>query len=420
MVRPDALPFEPVRIGPVWGPDEGVFYSRYMSDVSKKLQVVDFTRNLDSLTYIYYAIGTYLIAAFILLAMAFTRELNQSSPLTMVRQCVKIFYSTLWSIFKLLIDQEHYYSDLSSLRTVWLFYTASIFVTIYGFLLNLMSTEMVAYVKPVELHSILDYLSPQFKECRATIYKNFPIYNLIKASALQTNLGRLYERISMSNESVTEINFNTIAEVTELRNSIVKSVRQGNTLIVPRYFLKLILLVGCYTNAKTTQQIYESKHAFAIGVATSFFSRLTDGRLVKYIEYRIRTKAELHLVSPLGPNVVQSALSGFGLVQDFDVHKCIHKQFDKPANVFNAMLMNSLQSLIVILSVIFAIAFGTLILELLISYVSKRVIKQSKVFQAETAKRRLIPMRPITDFRQAGRTKQNIHWSENFYKVARP
>lgn len=61
VVRPDGLPFEPVQIGLVFGPDELKFMNVNLKGFQKFLDVISVVQSFDFLTYSYILYCTYCV-----------------------------------------------------------------------------------------------------------------------------------------------------------------------------------------------------------------------------------------------------------------------------------------------------------------------------------------------------------------------
>lgn len=87
-----------------------------------------------------------------------------------------------WSILKQLVYQENYQPAKWANRLLWLSYCIASFILVIGIFTDLMSTDLVAFIKPPELHLLEDLLTPHFEPMSAIVLTNLPSYGLIKQS----------------------------------------------------------------------------------------------------------------------------------------------------------------------------------------------------------------------------------------------
>lgn len=108
MVRPDALPFEPVRIGPVFGSDEMVLIAARHPPKLNELDISHLFLSFDQLTYCYIIFCTYLAIVVSMAIVKGCRNRKCSKRGFDLKAMLKHAYNYCWSILELLVDQENY------------------------------------------------------------------------------------------------------------------------------------------------------------------------------------------------------------------------------------------------------------------------------------------------------------------------
>lgn len=217
---------------------------------------------------------------------------------------IQMAYKSILNLVYLLVDQENLTPRSWPARILWLHVCIATFVTIFGCLLNLMSVDMVAVMKYPEISSLEALLNDnEFKHIQPVIFKALPLYGLAKNADPISKLGQFYHRVlrdpakglvdvDTSNEDPMYL-MSKRAQITDAMND------KTQIMTVVRYIWEsLIKPGGCISRPHYIQNSYVSKESFAMGIGTTFYSKLADKHLVRYFEYSFRNIMEFGLLAP--------------------------------------------------------------------------------------------------------------------------
>ncbi|KAI1288195.1 hypothetical protein HDE_09563 [Halotydeus destructor] len=104
-----------------------------------------------------------------------------------------------WTSLRCFADQEDWNVERSSKRIVWLFFNGFVLVAVFGYILNLMSTDAFVLKQPRRLDTLEDVFDSFFAHVHFYLPKTSFFYNFVRESKRNTIMGKLYEK--MENQS---------------------------------------------------------------------------------------------------------------------------------------------------------------------------------------------------------------------------
>lgn len=198
-----------------------------------------------------------------LIATLSSMSSKESFALLKVNVIVSIARKSFWSIAGVLLDQENVNTDSNwPLRFLWTPYCFAVFIAIFGYFLNLMSTDLIAIVKLPELHSFNDFSSPYFEHYQPRFFVGTPLYSYMLGIRSGKHLHPLKQRI-FNNENETLLRVNKFAsQLSGLLNNAKNIMEQ-----VFRLFAVKPLFCACAKQV-TAQSYYSYKQTFLVRVHT--------------------------------------------------------------------------------------------------------------------------------------------------------
>lgn len=284
----------------------------------------------------------------------------------------KLYMKALWSVLEAFLKQWHLKPIASSGRVLWCLLSLGIFVLVFGYLLNLISTDQVATRKTPELHSLKDLDSSYFKHMQPRMSPVLYLYSVAKEAAPESTLGRFYKRIIQNKEAGVIRN-----NVTGM-DAIDGVISENKNLVITQIAYDYILRpIGCILKPATIKSSYRSRESFASGVLATFYSTKLDLELEKYFQYKVRTLFESRRSTKMLQKVVLAFTEQIGQKKSFDAIICEDGLERSAVEVHLISLsLSSLEKLFFFRSYAFLVACFLLILE--ISFCHTKKVLQSK------------------------------------------
>lgn len=373
------------------GSDEMVLLASRQPAKRKELDVSYLFLNFDQLTYCYIGICSYLVIALSCLILKCVSNSHYSSDQTIdFKAMIKHAYNWCWSIFELLVDQENHRLVGWSSRLLWSSYCIASFTLIFGFFTNLMSTEMVAFVKPPELDSFEDLYTPYFTPMNSLILTNLPSYGLIKQAKPGTKLSLLQQRLNRSpNSSSVHFDFNQLGAMFPHILSTSNDIKKGQLCVsTPDYMVAILRLAACGIDTEIWRSMYQSS-SFGQGLLTTFYNKALPTHMVKFIDYKARNLNEMAIPRQLSLNAMQLT---FNLKSprpmDWKGFKCYHELIDEEDSVEKAAKFSLTLSALGRVFVYGCYAFGFAVVVLLTECVSGKVRNSLKYAKSKKVNER--------------------------------
>ncbi|KAI1288194.1 hypothetical protein HDE_09560 [Halotydeus destructor] len=109
------------------------------------------------------------------------------------------YFEGWWTSLRCFVDQEDWNVEQSSKRIVWLFFNGFVLVAVFGYTLNLMSTDAFVMKQPRRIDTLDDVFDSFFADVHFYLSKTSFFFNFVRESKKNTIMGKLYEK--MKNQS---------------------------------------------------------------------------------------------------------------------------------------------------------------------------------------------------------------------------
>ena len=164
--------------------------------------MIDLFEDIESLVYLYFLIAT--IWTLLIINCRVLGSLrrqgtqrrnsqNVSKRLNFIEMSIKVSKST-WHILELLVNQENSTLSETFQNAMWLFYCIAYFVLMFGFVMNLMSTEQTVKINAKQIDSLDDlfYQDSSNDQIVAVLAKEFFLYDRLRNSRKDSKLDKLF------------------------------------------------------------------------------------------------------------------------------------------------------------------------------------------------------------------------------------
>ena len=347
IVRPDSLPFEPVKIGPpTITADETIVTRRAYKAKTEHRQITSFL-HLDICVYAY-AMAT----CFYIFPIVFTFfQLEGRDKLDVEKFCQN-YFNNCYRVFTLLVDQEQFIT--ASLAGHILVLAMSLFclTAIFGTLLNTVGADLVVIKPPPVIDSLDELLESTLTPL---ISRNFYSWDLIQNSPPGSKLSKLWQRV---NQNLNESTFilsrdNEMDNLPMLSKQLDRLNRSEIALLIPQSFAKNIPEGLCLARKNKMIQdlgenIHIAKELFAPGTLNAVYSHKTHPFSERMMLYLLRTVHEAGILAAINQITIKNVpkiASGSDLHYNLETIKCMEKKSDMGSQPFIPFSTEHLQSL---------------------------------------------------------------------------
>lgn len=352
-------------MGPAFDASEAIILTIPAEDTDKTISVTEVFRKMDSLTYYYFGITMFICN--VLLVVTSHKNCRVWRRKRYFMRIVRRFRKSTWAIFELLVDQENSNFKYHSQRILWFSICISVLGLIFGYLLNLTSTDLIAVIPTETIDSVDDIFEPKFYSTPSVIMKNYATYNILKKANANSSLGRLYIKLLEQGDRYTvrfdysQMSRQQLSQGQEFLNELFAD---RINLIVEQYVMDSMRISMCFQLHEVVSRSHTSS-SFAEGTQNILFSRYVDHRVRRYLERKanVITQSGLHHI--MHKNYVIAYQKSLGLPLSWEAFKCINNLND---NVEQAEIQMPLRSVILVFklsAVALIIALIILVLELM-------------------------------------------------------
>lgn len=377
--RSDGMAFDPVFLGPASDVAENIILTGRRPSSTNFVDALDVLENGDVLFYGYILIIVYLVLFIGLICFCFVtnptmnQAINEASSLT-------------FKIYGIFVDQEDFFSTLWSQMVLWLFFAFGIFVLVFGYLFNLISTDLTVIITPRMIEGLDEQLSTEFANVKPHLVKNFNLYNVLMAEKKGTMLNQLFKLLQQdpANQMVAldmegEGNFGEL--IVKLKPNIIDHFNAS--LLMPLMYLNMFVTPGlCQFDPKSGMSLHQSKGTLGGGTLHPPFNKLIDRNLMKYIAYRIQTVLEFQLYKQLSGRYSSSMVKRYtdkDMTQDG--HLCKDRVIKKKEKENVIFELAALKQTWLVTGIGFVVSLISLIIESILAFKTKNKKKRNKLFK---------------------------------------
>lgn len=262
-----------------------------------------------------------------------------------------------WTIYCLIIDQASFSHKVHSIRILWIFVAFASFALIHGFVMNLVSTDLIAEIQPPRIHTIDDLLTPHFELVGVNILPGSPEFAALRDAPIKSSLNTLFRN------KVTNYALNKSRTMQESLGSLI-SGKEVIILTTEAWTNVYRVLICCFKPAEHMDLLVSQ--AFVSNTLLSLFSEGVDQELKSYIERRVMTVFEFNVIMH---DVKQLAIEGFkniGFDYNWNVMRCDKNLLDRIEPNLPLLHISTLHSTFLLGCCIAIISFIVLVIENLI------------------------------------------------------
>lgn len=326
-VRPDSLPYAAVAIGPPLTASD-VFISSRRSFETVDVQL--FNAMLASMdeTARMFAVRIAFVICTLLAALTYF-ENDPTSDMYNVQTAVRDYLHAVWNIFGVLVDQEDCPCRRPCKRILWLFTAITVFIAVFGYVVNLMSVDKVAVRQLPVVNKLEHFVDQHGRWANHLPYmaKDLFFYPYLKNCA-HGPLGKLRARVDkFADQSLISFNGDMMHLMVPVTRAIEQFLDDKSVLVFEKSVMKYMMkFVFCAVKPDYGKLLHESRESFAQGMVSPFHRNRIDRALVRRFEYNIRSGFEAHLTAAQSRDAMPKVLNLFTLSYDFNTIKCVHEE----------------------------------------------------------------------------------------------
>ena len=364
LVRSDTIGDTEVRLGPTLAAADSVIMgTKLTNETSSPSYVTDVVYNVDTTTY-----WLFLVLAVIVLSLLTTSELISRKLFSLRRvrrHLAKLVKSINWKVIGLIVDQEDHQPSLWSARFLWFHFCIAMFVLIFGYFWNTMSTD-ITVTKPATYAESIDYFldtTPE-KRRKPIVFENLLFHTAAQRADQKSKLGQLKHIMDTTPGCYMRMNPNDL--ITKVLTMMSDGILAGKSvLIYPKfavnsYFERLV----CTARPEMMTLIHTSKHSMTPGTLHPVFGLQLPHQMMKYLEYQVRNFLEMHLLNAMLDFVVGQLASDNQLPRTLAYYKCIdHEVVQSDSNLKQYMTLHDIKPAIQVILALTATAVIVLLIE---------------------------------------------------------
>ncbi|KAI1294202.1 hypothetical protein HDE_06164 [Halotydeus destructor] len=313
---------EPVQHGDVLTGADLHVYSTRGNATSRNTDLFDVMKSFNPVTLVYYFVLLHILCAILIFAI---RKLD-------TRWSWSTYKDTCWSYLTLIIGQDSCPNKSWSQRLLWLHLSFSAFFLIFGFFLNLISTDSIAEIRPAAIDTMKDITGPDFSHTKFHILKQAFFYNYLKHAPGISPLRAIYKKLESNSKACKHMSdcsvlvFGGMEDGSSMQQMMIflKQCAEGKSAILyPRQGVDGFLHnLGCRLEPSTTANLHRSRDKIASGLLTSFHRQGLDERVTRYTSYRLKRFTEMDIFQTL-PTVYLEREASQTPVTPSDYYKCM-------------------------------------------------------------------------------------------------
>ncbi|KAI1289942.1 hypothetical protein HDE_08881 [Halotydeus destructor] len=328
IVRPASLKHEVVKLGPAVYPHELIVITSKPISGSGDYQFLDSLKSdaLDT------GLIMFCITAAIL-AFAAVASRRSASVRSFMRD-----YSNAWrQMGEAILGQEWASPALWSQRVLWLSTSLAIFVIVFGYLTNYISTDQFIEIPPRTVDLVDDLFDPYFAQMRLVMSLNFFFFEHMQGADPKSRSGQLFTRMSKDNncsqpETCNLMLFSStdLTKASAMTAAIVPPFVESKFgfLIDKSVVEQSQATIGCKVNPKfdgksLIDRLHLTRDDIVSDYSAVFFSQQADPQTVKYASYVVQTFVEIGIIRPYSQEAAEIVLGGLYPTDD-EYYKCVY------------------------------------------------------------------------------------------------
>ncbi|KAI1279248.1 hypothetical protein HDE_14093 [Halotydeus destructor] len=275
---------------------------------------------------------------------------------------------------------------------IWLQVSVFAFVIVFGYVLNLMSTDTFIMKQSRHLDTFDDVFDPYFREVRFTMMKNDLFFNYAQQSDKNTITGKVYKKmeregdcsdLSTCNFLEFDGQFGSSKQLESFQFLKRASVRGGVATFLTKQLVETFLVPClCRSEPDMVKMLYTGTQVFAEDVMVNLMRRDIDKGVSSYLRYIDSTLFELNLVWMNTVENVHAALDTFGRgSRDMTYLHCIGRRMPDETGILISSALSAYTRLTFISAYVVLCAIFVLSIEMML-FSSKRQKRQKRLLKS--------------------------------------
>lgn len=357
-VRPDSLPFEPVKLTPAIMAADVIILTHRNESKWVDREIIHFVKTVPMSFYIYSSASMFFIFACLYSFVECLRENVTVDSTNFIEYYKKTYYST----FRFVLHQDKFDANGPTCRTLFLSLAIFIFL-IANYYVSQIGTDLKAKLPPEQIDSLEDLLEKP--SISPLILKNLFLYELIKASPKDSILSKLWERINENLDvSIVHNDATDLQGCMKIADKALGLVDTSKAaLLIPGSVWNAFVASICIFAPEKNRMLRISDEFFAGGILTTGLSKNIHPSIYARVHYHLTTINEIAMLQ----GYIQNTPSFLGFANGFEPsyknYKCLDSRipFDPPH--YQAFSLSTMTSLFYFWSITLTMATVVLIIE---------------------------------------------------------
>lgn len=319
--RLDAIVGNPITTGPAYAPGDMVIGSSKMEHRNLTIDILHVFENADDITYSAFASCAYVSATLLGFFVIYERRQSIFSATTFPMQMM----NSLWNIFSLVVDQEHFRAISLKTRLLWAHFVIASFFAVFGYFLNSMSTDQVAHRPVRQIESIDDIISGRFPKSPPHIIKNNFLYPLLLSARNGSKLNQLLRILQKRGpDAIADLKFGG-SDLSERMLRMKQQMRDNaGCLLIPQLYHEHILKrFVCHDDIDLGSRARVGREMFGGGVIVWMLRNGIDDGLRRLATLKLGSLREFGIVDKMTPMMVQALLDSLGRETKWENLQCM-------------------------------------------------------------------------------------------------
>lgn len=247
----------------------------------------------------------------------------------------------------------------------------AMYLIVYGYVCNFMSTEMTVEKPETYLDSIDHFLKPDHDHPRKPILMRGMYFDSALQRALKgSKLDQLYTK-RVANCDHCYITINTI-DIQSNANSLIQLWTQellGSTaaFIYPQFIAIDFLRQGaCAFRPELILPIHFSNKPIASGNLHTFLSWSLPVDMLAFVEYKMATFMEFKLIDFFMGHAMSQILTESGLLHNFEYYQCMEPIVERDSTTLDSISLESIKPGLILIHWLLIVATCVMVLEVVI------------------------------------------------------
>ncbi|KAI1288207.1 hypothetical protein HDE_09557 [Halotydeus destructor] len=276
------------------------------------------------------------------------------------------------------LRQGNWNVELSARAILWLIFSLFVLVTVFGYTLNLMSTDVFVVKQSRRIETLEDVFDPYFDEVRFTMTKNDLFFNYVHQSKKNTIMGQVYNkmaensdcsRLSTCNFFEFDGNFGSSEQLEAFEIAKNGSEQGGGAMFLTDELMENFIIPSlCRIQPDMAKMIYTGPQVFAEDIMVNLMRTDIDEHVDSYLRYVDSSLFEFKLAWINANENIHASLDTINPGgRDLNYLYCISRKMSEKERILVKTGSAAYKRLTIISLSILIFAFFVLLAELIVS-----------------------------------------------------